>query len=194
MLTVISAAETQPVSVEEVKSHLRELSNDFDDVIPGLIAAATAAVGHHTGRTLAPTGYELRGDSWSNPICLPALPVRSVDEVAYIDVDGDEQVLSADSWYFYLTDMGAEVAFVPTASLPSLYDRPQSVRVRFTAGYDDPYSSESGLDHPLPSTVRMAVLFLIGTWFDNGAHLQDRQTYEVPDTFKYLANQLRIFR
>lgn len=191
MLLPISTG-TDPVTVEEAKAHLAIDTADFDLVLTKMVKAAIEAVEQHAGLTLSDTEYELQLDCWpsKDPICLPASPVSEVNSVKYLDEDGAEQTVSADDWSWHPTDDGAEVFFVSGFSAPSLYDRKRSLRVRFNAGYAA--SADPRLE--LPEKAEMAILFLVGTWFANRENVQTEQQYEVPETFRYLANQLRVFR
>lgn len=197
MLLKITAPVAPPVTVERAKERLHIDSANFDDDLAILIDAAVGAVEGHTGRVLARSSWELRLDCWPGcePIRLPLAPIRDVTDVVYLDATGAE-VAIADDWYWYRTAAGADVRFVSGFSAPTLYERPGSLRVRFDAGYDAPSESGSGDDPELVMDARLeiAVLFLVGTWFERREHVQADQQLEVPETFRFLANQLRIFR
>lgn len=205
MLRKITASESLVVSVERAKLRLRVDENEdeedgFDDEdLELLIQAATGVVEKSTGRTLRPTSFELRTDEWPGvaPICLPAYPIRDVEEVVYLDEAGSEQPVDADDWYWDLTEEGGDLRLVDTFSGPALYDRPGSVRVRFSAGYDVSGESGSGDDPELRLTaeVELAVLFLVAHWYASREPVNvGNVVAKVPDTFELIAAQLRIYR
>jgi uncharacterized phiE125 gp8 family phage protein len=197
MLERIVAPEGAVVTVDRAKQRLRIDGTDSDDDLEALIEAATGAVEHETGLTLRPTTFELRADNWlCSPVNLPAAPFRDVVEVAYLDTSDAEQEVDAANYYVDRTSEGAHLHFVAGFSSPSLSDRKGAVRYRFSVGFDDPGESGSGDDPTLvlPATAVMAVLFLVGHWYENRESVLLEQRYEVPDTFRLLSRQLRVFR
>lgn len=202
MLSKISVGNpiSLPVDLERAKQRLHIETNDYDIDLNSLLLAATAAVEHHTGRALFPSVWEWRRDCWPGcyPIEIPLAPIRDVTEVAYLDDLNDEQTVDDANWDWRRTPSGAELWFTSGYSYPTLYDQRgrDRVIVRVSAGYDDPTASGAGDDPELEIDPRleMAVLFLVSTWFERREHASADQLFEVPDTFKFLANQLRIFR
>lgn len=198
MLKKLSRPDNPPIGVPAAKDRLRLDTSDRDMDLDRLLRAAAEAVEVRTGLVMAPTQYEYRVDLWPgfSPLRLPVAPVRDVTEVVYLDEDGAEQTVASSSWYFDRTSEGADLRFDSDYSGPALYERPGSLRVRFTAGYDDPAASGAGDDPELvlPATAEMAILFLVGHWHEHAESVAATQTYEVPETFELLAGQMRIFR
>lgn len=186
---------TLPVSIERAKEHLRLNTDDFNNELNAILLAASATVEDHTGRALIPSLWEWTQDYWpkcNDPIELPLVPVREVLEIAYRNELGYSQYVNAGDWKWRRTNSGAELWFTSNYSFPTLNDNKGTnlVTVRFRAGYGD--SNELAL--ALDPRLEMAVLFLVGTWFENRENVQSDEQFEVPETFKYLVNQLRIFR
>lgn len=200
---LIKLSPSQPasaVTVERAKERLHIDTTDFDADLDALLKAATGAVEKHTGRTLTRSTWEYRIDCWPwpwrEPIRIPAAPIRAVTGVAYLDEDAAEQDIDAANWFWERTPEGADLWFVDDYDLPSLSDRAGAVRVTFDAGYDNPGESGSGDDPELvlDPGLELAVLFLVGSWFEKREHIGAPESYQVPQTFEYLAAQLRIFR
>lgn len=185
-------------SLEKTKSRLNILHEDWDEDIRSLIVAANESYTTETGIALQVGTYEFQTDCWADPITLPVNPVRSIDSVKYIDNAGAEQTVSTDDWYFVRDDGGGAVWFNRSFNPPYLditNYRPDAVRVRFQAGYDAPDAVTTESDLTLPEAPQLAVMFLVGTWLDNRESVaSEKQAYEVPGTFKYLAAQSRIYR
>ena len=87
------------VALSDVKPHAVIDFDDDDDLLESYIKAATRFVEDRTGRILLPIDLEYRVAGWSEPICLPAFPVREVTEVVYLDEDHAEQTLDDGDWY-----------------------------------------------------------------------------------------------
>lgn len=200
MLRKIAVSTISPtIPIERVKQRLIIDHDDWDQDIEALIRAASDVVERETGRVLQPSTWELRTDCWPGycyPLRLDIAPIRDVLSVKYLDDDGLEQTVLSSNWYWDRTSAGADLRFITGYSFPLLYNRPGSVRVRVFAGYDDQEASGSGDDPELtlPPIIEMAVLFLVGAWMENRESVIDGQRFEVPQTFKFLADQLKIYR
>jgi uncharacterized phiE125 gp8 family phage protein len=115
-LRLKTAPAEPPVGLDEVKAHLRVDFEDDDDLIEGLIDAATAHLDGFAGilgRAMVTQTWTLGLDAtppalaWSrdwfvfgrgrpNAVRLPLPPLIEVDEFRYTDADGVEQILDPD--------------------------------------------------------------------------------------------------
>lgn len=218
MLKRLSLATTPAVSLLRAKQRLRVDDDDNNDDIEALIAAATEVFERSTGRVLQPSDWEYRFDGWGHAfgvvrpsdwdhkfggwhrfIAIPLAPVRDVTGVSYLDLDGVENIIapSSESWRWERTSEGAVVIFARNYQFPAISFDPQSVRVQFSAGYDDPALSGSGddADLVLPKAAETAILFLVSTWNENRESVTSAKVpLAVPQTFDLLVDGLRIIR
>lgn len=192
---------TQPdglfVSVEDVKAHVIIDSDDDDALVEGYIRAATRLAENQTGRILLPTEFEYRLDRWCRTLRIPAAPVRAINEVAYLDEANVEQALEPVAWYETTTAEGAEIRFSDAFSSPALSIRPQSVRVRFSAGFDDPGVTGSGDDPEFKQDPmdRLIVMILVAHWYQTREPVSIGDTVaEIPFSAQSLIEMRRIFR
>lgn len=184
-----------PLDLEAVKERLRILADDFDADLDFIVRGAAEAFEVETGVAVMPANYEYRADCFSG-LMLPRSPVRSVSSVSYIDDGGTTQSIDSASWYFDLTGGGALVGFSTSWSPPWFVGdyRPGRIRVLFSAGYDDPASPSSDSAFTRPDSVDLAMMFLVGSWMDHREAIVAEQQFEVPNTFKYLASQFKVYR
>lgn len=202
MLKLIAAATTLAVSAARAKERLRIDEADDDADIEALIEAAMGVFEGRTGLVLQVSDWEWRGDRWPTcaPRCvaIPLAPVREVTGVSYIDEDGVEQSIaqSGDNWTWERTTEGAVLWFRSDFDLPTIANQHQAVRVQFSAGYDPPAQSGSGDDPELvlPPQAELALLFLVGTWFESRESVAKAQAFDVPHTFDLLIEKLKVFR
>lgn len=189
MLIRLSAPAGLAVPLADVKLALRIDFDDDDDRLESLIAAETQRYEDFTGRIMAPVDMEYRFDRWGDPLCIPVAPVREVTEVVYLDSANVEQTVSASDWYSLTTDEGVEVWFNDTFSSPTLTTRGQAVRVRFTAGYDQPGASGSGDDPELASNAidRINIIRMV-------QHIYDTDEIMPGDEMRLTMGTRRIFR
>lgn len=74
MLTIITAATVEPITLAQAKAHLRVAHDGDDALITAIIAAAREAVELETGRALAVASYEWTPDC-KGQTQLPLTPV-----------------------------------------------------------------------------------------------------------------------
>lgn len=162
-LRLITPPAVEPVSLEEVKAHLRIADDDSDTLLPIYIAAARQWIDGNDGwlgRALVSQTWELTLDEFpTSEIRLPLPPVQSVTSVKYDDGDGIEQAI--DSADYYLDTTGGVGWVVPLANVswPATLAGVNTVRVRFVAGY------ATAADVPAP--IRAAILLMVGHLFAN---------------------------
>lgn len=201
MLKRLTPPVMPAVTLLDAKTHLR-IDHDLEDErIRIYLGAAIEFVEDHTGRALAEASFEQTFNEW--PACgyldLAIAPVRSVDAVAYMDVDGVEQTLSAtdEDWYWRATAEGARITFTDTFDPPDLWERLGDVRVRFTAGYNAPRNTAVDTDASLnaPDRAREAVLLLLGDFYENRQDtIMGTSVLQLPRGAQALLDQLRIYR
>lgn len=143
------------VSWELLKAHLREDSDDQQEIGEAYIAAASAWLDGPAGwlgRAVGQQTLELvAGGFGCDP--LPFRPVTTVNEISYFDVDGQEVVLDEDAYRLAL-----DGRVVPAASWPAVGSRHDAVRIEFQAGYPE---------GDIPPPITQAVLLLVGHWYAN---------------------------
>lgn len=202
MLRRVTKPEQMPVTLDTAKARLRIQDEDDarDSDLELLIEAAVGAVEQRTSLALTQAEWEATFDAWpstSKPLKIDLFPIRDVLSLTYLDDEGNEQEVAADDWYWVETDYGAEIYTNVSYSQPALFDRSGSLRVRVSAGYDDPtITGISGSDPRLdfPAQAQMAVLFLVGHWYASREPVVVGSiSQEIPATFEFLAQQLRIF-
>lgn len=162
MLKIKTAPTVEPVSLSEMKLHLRVDGSDEDALINGLITLAREDIERMTNRMLITQVWELVLDSWpASPFELGLGPVQSVDSIKYTDEDGDESTFSSDN---YLVDTYAyrgRVALKSDASWPSEPLAPiAGVKITFTGGFGDAAAA-------VPTRFKQALKLLVGHHYEN---------------------------
>ncbi|MFP4538722.1 MAG: head-tail connector protein [Dichotomicrobium sp.] len=165
-VSLTSAPEEKPVSLDEAKQHLRILRDKEDDLIERLIATATADVEGRagmTGRALITQSWEARFNCWpetGKALELPYPPLKEVTSVKYLDTDGVEQTLDASVYEVDTLAVPGEVRLAMDQSWPDIADRPGAVRVAFDAGY-------GAGPEDVPEPIRQAILLIVGEFYQN---------------------------
>ncbi|MDW7659342.1 MAG: head-tail connector protein [Bacillota bacterium] len=160
MVKIITPVETEPVSLAEVRQHLRLPEEQTeDDLLLGLIRTARAYCENFTRCALAEQTLEMYLDRFpvNSSIMLPYPPLRSVMEIGCKDSAGIEMILPTSD---YIVDTDREPGRVMPGfgvSWPVFTPFPAApIRIRFVAGYA-----------VLPEPIRQAMLLLVGHWYEN---------------------------
>lgn len=161
----ITEPTTEPLTLAEVKLHLRIDGSDEDTLLNSLIATARRWWEDVTGRTLFTTEYEYSLTAWpgTDRILLPrATPLQTLTSLVYYDTAGTATTWAATN---YLSDTyrtpGALVLTYGN-SWPSTDLYPvEPIRVRYTAGM----ATSSPLT-TLPDGIKTALLLAIGDWYE----------------------------
>lgn len=161
-LALVTGPAVEPVTLEETRKHMRVDHEVDDDVILPLIVAARRKVETDTRRALITQTWDLALPRF--PACgeieIPLAPLQSVTSITYTDATGNATTWAASN---YLVDTFRLVPRIVPAygvAWPMFTPRPlNAVVVRFVAGY--------GTGEDLPAELRLAVLTLVGHWYDN---------------------------
>lgn len=142
ILTLVTAPQTEPVSLDEAKDHLRVTTNDDDVKITGYITAARKWVENHTSRALITQTWDMWIKSFplsTEAIYIPKAPMQSVTSITYVDSNGSDQTVTSS---IYTADTDSDPGRVYLAydqSWPTARWQEKAVKIRYAAGYgDDP--------------------------------------------------------
>lgn len=183
-LYLITAPTDEVVTVAEARAQLRGSVDADDAVIEALIKSAVNQIdpagGGWLGRALRPQTWELRGSQFpsrydgcgydrnfhrSYEAELPYPPLLVVDSVKYDDGDGVETTLTAGVGYRVIGagSIGkARIVPIYNGSWPSsVRADDESVRIRFTAGYEDTTAGDE-----LPAPIKQAVILMVKHLYD----------------------------
>jgi uncharacterized phiE125 gp8 family phage protein len=181
-LKLLTPPATYPVTLAEAKAQCRIDGNDDDTYLTALIAAATDYVQEYTGRSLVAQTWELHLDAFSCSIRLARGPVSSVSSVQYYD---DDDVLQTIDIANYSVDLVSEPQWiVPVSgySWPTPATGINNVLITFVAGYST-----------IPDAIRLAILLLIATWYDQRAGTSDKPITETPHAVAALLANYRLY-
>jgi uncharacterized phiE125 gp8 family phage protein len=131
-----TAPTVEPVTVQDIKDHLRLSGSDDDVRLASLITAARMAVETDAQRALINQTWTLTLDDWPRQyIELPYPPLSSVTSIKYVDTGGTQQTWSTAN---YEVDTYAEPGLVRLAyqaDWPSFRGEPRDIEIIYVAGY-----------------------------------------------------------
>ena len=160
----ITAPTTEPLSLTEVKAHLRITHSDEDTLITSLIKVARQQAESITHRSIASAVYEFTIDDFpSDEIVLPMPPVESVTSIIYKDKDSVETTWASDEWIFYNSEP-AKIIPAYGKDFPSFTPYPiGAVKIRYTAGYK---TTSTDADLIIPEEIKQALRLLVADYYE----------------------------
>lgn len=136
--TSTNAAPTEePVTLADMKVHLRVTHDDDDAYIEALIGAARAVCEQKSGLCLITQTIDIVADEWpdDDDQTLPVHPIQSVTWLKYYDSANVQQTLSASVYHVTTYGPAARIALAYGQVWPVHYCRPDAVTLRVVAGY-----------------------------------------------------------
>ena len=149
----------EPVSLADVKAHLRIDLDDDDALITAAITSARIHVETATRRALIRQNWRLYLSEWpkGRAIELPVSPLIAVNAVTFYDIVGAPTLWGEENWRVEAqANPPRLVAKLRPAA--ALYDN--GVEIDLTAGY-----GVSSIDVPAP--LRQAILILVTHWYEH---------------------------
>ena len=130
-----TAPTTLPVSVADVKEHLRIGDyTDHDNMIESYIEGATKSFEQQANLCLkAQTWYAyLSYEEVVEKIYLHKFPITAISSIKYYDSDNSQQTMDASN---YTKIYSARPAEIIIDEVPSVYERSDAMVIEFIAGY-----------------------------------------------------------
>jgi uncharacterized phiE125 gp8 family phage protein len=160
--TLVTPALQEPISLDEVKEHLRVGGDDEDALIQGYLAAARAWAELYTGRAFVTQTWQAHFAGWpaDSALELPMPPLQSVSWVQYATAAGDLLTLDASAYRVVTSREPGCVLLAPGKQWPAeALDVGLPVAVQFVCGYGNPSD--------VPDGVKQAIRWLTGHMHEN---------------------------
>ncbi len=154
--TVEAAAE--PVTLADVKAHLRLDHDSEDELLAGLIRAAREDVERTAGLALIEQSWRLALDEWPRAGCvvIPLHPVREILAVTAYGSEGEASVIGPAS---YQADTASRPARLHFDAQPGALRAMNGIEIDFVAGF-----GEAAPD--VPDLLRRAMILLVAHWYE----------------------------
>jgi uncharacterized phiE125 gp8 family phage protein len=156
---LVEGPAVEPVSLSEMKAHLRLDHDGEDDLVAGLVTAARQMVETAARRVLISQSWRvmLHAFPQSRFAPLPVSPVIAVDAVRVFDADGIATDLAPDGFETDSLSDPPRVWFVET---PSPGRARHGIAIDVRAGFGP-------APHDVPATLRLAIKIVVARWFEN---------------------------
>lgn len=182
---VVTPPAGEPVTVADMRAHLRLTGPDEDAILAEFLVAARHHVERSTRRALITQAWRLYLDAWPDGriVRLPVAPVQSVDQITVFASDGIGQALDAGDWTLERGGEPVRLRIKPGAGGPSA--GLNGVEIDFTAGYGAAASD-------VPASYRQAIRLLAAHWFEHREAGMDTAMASLPHGLDRLLSTVRV--
>lgn len=179
---IITKAQSLPVTIDEVKKHLRIDDSVEDDLLQDLIEVGTDHIEEYLQRSLITKTVEAYFSGFQNYMELPLPNLQTINSVQYYDLNGDLQTLDPSN---YVVNDLEEPAFIykeSSAVWPLTKVSHKAVIINYDCGYGD--------QTKVPKKLKQAILLVIGYLYEN----REDSAKKVPIQAYNLVDNYRIFK
>ena len=161
--TLLAGPVLEPVTLEDVKAHLRVDHDEEDDLLAAAIAAARSHVETATRRKLIEQSWRIHLDRWprNRMLRLPIAPLMSVDAIRVRSGEGAPVVADPETYVVDTASVPGRLALEADVPSPPVR-RANAIEIDVTAGYGDAAAD-------VPSPLRHAVTMLVAHWYEHRA-------------------------
>jgi uncharacterized phiE125 gp8 family phage protein len=160
-LKLLGGPAAEPLTIDEVKAHLRVDGTNEDALIASLLLTSRLHIETALGLALMTQQWRLVLDAWpANAIVkLPVAPVQSITEVRVVNSDGAMTTMPVSDYSLEATGRPARVVS-GDKSWPLPGRKTGGIQIDFTAGFGNTADA-------VPSPIRQALLLLIAHWYEH---------------------------
>jgi uncharacterized phiE125 gp8 family phage protein len=158
---LIGAPATEPVSLVEAKSWLREDASDEDDLIQSLVVSARLTLEAYTRRFFVTQNWRLILDDWplavrnNLTIPVPFAPFQNVKTIRLFGADDNPQLMPPATYRASASDGAGRIVLLTAPPAPGRAR--DGVEIDVTIGY-------GALATQTPQPLRHAILTLVAHW------------------------------
>lgn len=163
-MKLVTKPTREPVTLEEAKAQLRLDHTDADVHINRLIIAARQWVENYTRQRIVRQKWRLYFKAFADEMYLQPANAREVDQVQYIDVDGNTQTAAAS---LYDVDVsGQRILRAYSQTWPSPRYQENAVWIDAWVGMYDETASPIDVVGDVDEPVKQAILMLVSSMYE----------------------------
>ncbi len=157
--TLKTAPPEEPVTLSEIKDHLRIEHSDHDTMLEGLIQASREWVEQITSRALVEQTRVAYFQQWQGEFDLPGTPLQSVSEVKYTDTSGSTETVNTDTYEVITSTIPGRVVLGYSKTWPTatLLERSYPIEIEYVCGYAPNEDSPPDYAANVPESIKNAI-------------------------------------
>lgn len=163
------APTLEPVTLAEMRAHLRLDSHDENEYVGTLLQAGREYLETQTGRSFVQQTWKLLMDDFPDAEVIrpPRPPLLAVSSITYVDVDGDTQTWDSEEYEVDRYTEPGRIYLAYGESYPTARDIENAVCVTYTAGYGEPDGTAAASQAAVPESIKHALKMLVSHWYEN---------------------------
>lgn len=187
----VTAPPVNPITLNEAKDWLRVDGTEQDLMISTAIDAAVSFLDgpHGIGIALVEQKWDLFLDRFPVTIEIPLTPVQSVDEITYVDRDGNTQTLDTSVYKVSTNQRPAIVERAFGESWPVTRLEADAVKIRFTAGYAPSSGSPTDYTVNVPADLKAALKWLVTHMYEHPSPISNEGPEVLPFALQSIINR-----
>lgn len=158
-IKLVTPAAGYPVTLDEVKLHLKIDGTLEDTLLTSLISTVTEFYENFTKRDFITKTYRLFDHHFRTYYEIRKCPNVTITSIKYFDLNNTEQTVASDVYELTETPDFPVLYKQPKQIWPSVYNKPQAVNITFTCGY--------GTAADVPDVLKQAILIGIAALYEN---------------------------
>jgi len=187
-LTLTAAPAAEPVTVLEMRDHLRIDGSQDDTVLTTIIAAARELCENFTGRALITQSWSLFLDHWPgrdvlpwwdgvqegadilspvHELNLPKAPLQSVTAVNIFDAEDNATIWGSENYFVDTNSTPGRIVLRSGGNLPFPARTTNGIEIQFIAGYGDAASD-------VPQAIKDGIKLLAAHLYSNRGDVPTR--------------------
>lgn len=148
-----------PMTLDEIKDHLRVVDDDDDTLINQLLKASMSWAEMFQRRLYIERNKFLYYDNFPEIIRPPYSPLVKILYIQYVDPDGNNQTLDADNYRVDTDSEPGRITIAHNCYWPDTRNLTNAVKVKYRVGY--------GGAADVPDEIKSAIKLLISHWYEN---------------------------
>lgn len=176
-LTIVTKPTIEPVTLTEVREHLRIDALDEDGLILSFIEAATDYCEELQNRAYIDQTWDLTLDVFPNGdiINIPLPPLQGVSSVTYYGPGETEYTMTTTSYVVDTNSEPGRLSLAYNEVWPNETLRPvNGVVIRFVAGYGSVATA-------VPNMAKQAIKLMVGHMFEHRENTEIKVLEKIPD-------------
>ena len=176
-LAMISPPSVEPVTLADMKAHLRVTHDSEDSLLLSLVKAAREELEQATGLALISQGWRLYLDCWpaTQTVLIHKAPVAALSTVTVYDLAGAPFSPPLAGFVLDRFSRPARIALPDAVAAPG--KKLNGIEIDLTAGF-----GATGVE--VPDGLKRAIMLLAAHWYEfRGAETFDRESAAWPPSF-----------
>lgn len=178
---ITSSPATEPVTLADMKLHLRVDDDTDDDLITSLISAARQWCEDYENRAYITQTITLKRDDLENVMVLPRPKLQSVTSIKYIDLNGVQQTVDSTIYNVDIHSEPGRVTLAYNQNWPNYRGDVNGIEIIYVSGY--------GAASAVPAKTIAAIKLLTAHLYENRQVAVTTELKEIPLGVKSLLNE-----